>query len=417
MNTAYLTSQIMKQIIKMSLYNTIKYGLFSTGGSGFSGMVQGVVINDTVLTQNNGKNNISVAYTCSKILSETLAMLPVEGNIFERPNDYQNHQQFKQEIETYRNTTGTTLVQIHKKNGGDDWYSIVPPECIQDWKWMGGRIYYLINYKLASELHYQRQFDFCEWIEAKHFLVFRGVPMNAAIGMSAIQAGTQNLNILNSSTTTLNSIYDNRLMPTLAIEYESAGGSGARGQKEERDKFERENGGAVNAGKTINLPAGAKAVPLSISMVDAQVMEVIKFSRDEIATMFGLQNYLLNENDSNWKIEDQTRALSRTMAPIVAAYESEIEFKTGKKVKHDLDAIVEMDLVSKVNAWGTAVEKALVTPQKASTKFGDYTNNSEAAQRHYSQAQLLSLENREADAQMMKGATVPKTDDPAAKQF
>lgn len=394
----------------MNFLNTVRYGLF-TGGSAFQSVQIGIEDNEIT---NAEPSNIGTIYLCAKILSENMGRLPFKGekDIFSRPNNYTNRFDFLQTLELYRSTTGTAVARIHNRGKENQRFTIIDPQCLMDWRFRNGALEYYVNYDLQLVTNgNQKEFTGTEWISSDELLVFKGVPFNPAFGMSTVMAANQNIQILDKATNTLIHFYNNRCLTPLAIEYPSTQGSASRLLKSEKKNFQEENGGTQKAGSTLHLPAGAKATPISISMADAELVSTMKSSRDEITSIFGLQNYLTNENDTNKNVEQNTTELaSMTISPIAQLYQDEIFHKLGIKVEFDLDVIVASDLKSKVSGWGEAVGKGLVTPEFASQKFGDNSNISEFAKMHFTQAQNIPLEHyREFQKFMLS------VNDPAAK--
>jgi HK97 family phage portal protein len=170
------------------------------------------------------------------------------------------------------------------------------------------------------------------------------------------------------------------------------------------ENFQLDNAGATNAGKVIKLPPGMRLDAINYKLIDADIINTLKFTNAEIISAFGVPSFLMSY-ETTQSIENQTLEFKTfTLNNILAAYKNEIEMKMltsteieqGYSIDFDYSILLEADLSTKTTAYQQLVTNGLITPNEAIIKLGlGATIKSEWGNKHYMQMQYLDLENRE----------------------
>ncbi len=174
--------------------------------------------------------------------------------------------------------------------------------------------------------------------------------------------------------------------------------------KEFTESFQLDNAGVSNAGKVIKLPPGMKLDAINYKLIDADIINTLKFTNSEIISAFGVPSFLMSY-ETTQSIENQTLEFKTfTLNSILASYKNEIEMKMltsseieqGYYIDFDYSVLLDADLTTKTSAYQQLVTNGLITPNEAITRLGlGATINSEWGNKHYMQMQYLDLENRE----------------------
>lgn len=355
------------------------------------------------------ENHIHI-YTCISIISNNFSKLkinvkkdskiqrdhPLQYILNHQLNGYQNKQTVFSTLETHRNEYGNSLLWIESRKPYR--FRILPPELIQDYEIRNGElIYRIVN---ITDHRYKDRFP--TTIKAADVVHFRQISEDGVIGLSPLSAANASTEMLNNASSTINNFYKNGAITNLALEstFPNNDGAAKLGHKD-RMEFKRTNAGVSNAGEIIKLPFGHKLTPLAVKFVDMELINTIKFSRDAICSMYNIPNSFLNEQDSVKDIEQDTLTFkSMCISPVANIYEQELMYKLltkeeileGYRLEFDLDSLVEIDTAAKVKIYGEALNKGAITPAQFSEKLG-YSNDSEYAQKHYLQAQMIPLEH------------------------
>ena len=75
--------------------------------------------------------------------------------------------------------------------------------------------------------------------------------------------------------------------------------------KEFTDNFELENAGSSNAGKLIKLNPGMRLDSINYKLVDAELINTLKFTNEQIISAFGIPSFLMSY-ETTQSIENQT---------------------------------------------------------------------------------------------------------------
>lgn len=147
-------------------------------------------------------------------------------------------------------------------------------------------------------------------------------------------------------------------------------------QKNLSDSLTDEMAKEENAFKTMVLEDGAKFIPYTMPLEDAQLLDARKFSRSEIITgLFGVPPHLSGdtERQTSWGtgLEQQDIAYSKhTISPLCTGLEQELKRKlfgrgASEYAKFNLDALQRGDFKSRIEALVAAAGGPFITREEA----------------------------------------------------
>ncbi|QTI79016.1 phage portal protein [Roseomonas marmotae] len=133
--------------------------------------------------------------------------------------------------------------------------------------------------------------------------------------------------------------------------------------------------GGSNAGKTAILESGLKFVPLQLSSVDAQFLEMRKFQLQEIARVWRVPLHLLADLDrvTHSNAEELGRQfLTFTLLPILRAWQDALrltlltpeERRAGLYIEFLVDDLARADLSARFTSYSQAVAAGIYNPNE-----------------------------------------------------
>lgn len=337
-------------------------------------------------------------FTCLKMLSETLAKMPIkfyqqtekgveraEPNaayelLKTRPNPQMTPSVFWGAVENNRNHYGNAYVWIRrqfnrKKYGGemvikDLW--IMPSAdttiVIDDKGVFGaaGDIYYWYTDKYSGESHIFPSADVMHFKTSLSFDGLSGAPVRDILA-ATIQGGLESQNFMNN-------LYKGGLTARAALQY--TGDLSPKLEKALIARLEEYANGANNAGKFIPIPIGMKLEPLNIKLTDSQFFELKKYSALQIAGAFGIKPNQINDYEKSSYANSEMQNISfyiDTELYILKQYEEEINYKLlepsetseGKYYKFNENVILRTDAKTQEEILTGYVQNGIYTPNEA----------------------------------------------------
>ena len=337
-------------------------------------------------------------FTCLKMLSETLAKMPIKyyqqtekgieqaapNTAYEllktRPNPQMTPSAFWSAVENNRNHYGNAYVWIRrqfnrKKYGGeiiikDLW--VMPSAdttlLIDDKGVFGatGDIYYWYTDKYSGESHVFPSADVMHFKTSLSFDGLSGGPVKDILA-ATIQGGLESQNFMNN-------LYEGGLTARAALQY--TGDLSPKLEKQLIKRLEEYANGANNAGKFIPIPIGMKLEPLNIKLTDSQFFELKKYSALQIAGAFGIKPNQINDYEKSSYANSEMQNISfyiDTELYILKQYEEEINYKLlepseireGKFYKFNENVILRTDAKSQAEILTGYVQNGIYTPNEA----------------------------------------------------
>ncbi len=146
------------------------------------------------------------------------------------------------------------------------------------------------------------------------------------------------------------------------------------------DDFNAYHAGPENSGRVALLHNGVKAVPLSMSMADAQWLETRRFQRTEVASWFNLPPHMLGDGErtSYASLEQENASyLNRCLLRWLNVWQEECTEKLLTEQEKRLDshfaefntgALLRGDLLSRYRAYQIGISSEFLSPDEAREK-------------------------------------------------
>ena len=287
--------------------------------------------------------NIAVVYACIRILSNHIAMLPLQmyknqngkrkritdhiiSKLIEvRPNPYMTPFQFKQTMESHRQLYGNAYAEIQwSKNGYPKALWILNPQ--------------KTNVVVEKDISKNRLKKI--WIKTTlpngdnaylpYDSVFhlKGLSTDGLVGKSPIEVARETIGIQVAGQKFTGKFYENGTMTSGVLKVPQSLKPEAKDVI--RKEWEKFNNGLENSHRVAILDAGLDYQSLGIKQSEAQYIETQKFSITEIARIFNVPPHMLADLDratfSN--IEQQSLEFVRdTLSPLLISWEQELQYQ------------------------------------------------------------------------------------------
>ena len=341
-------------------------------------------------------------FTCLKMLSETLAKMPVkyyqktDRGIVEaeqtdtsklltkRPNPFMTPTVFWNTVEINRNHYGNAYVYMRKKfirkrYGGefriiDLW--VMQSNCVQivvddAGIFAGvGRLWYVYTDPTSGR---QYVFSTDEVMHFKTSFSFDGIT-----GLPVQQILKDTVSGASASQEFMNGMYESGLTAKATLEYTGELNEGAK--EALRESFEEFGSGAKNVGKILPVPLGMKLTPLDIKLTDSQFFELKKYTALQIAAAFGVKPNQINDYSKSSYANSELQQLSfyvDTELFIIKQYEEEINYKmateeeqeSGFYYKYNEKVLFRTDSKTQMEYLKNGVSGSIIKPNEARRKL------------------------------------------------
>ena len=286
--------------------------------------------------------NIAAVYACVRILSNHVAMLPLQlfknkggkrirasdheiAKIIEfRPNPYMTPFQFKQTMEAHRQLFGNAYAEIEwSKTGYPKALWILNPTQTQIVSEMDSNRNikrYLVQTKLPNgEIKY---------LKYENVLHIKGLSTDGLNGKSPIDVARETIGIQIAGQKFTGGFYQNGTMSSGVLKVPQQ----LKPEAKEivRQEWEKFNKGLDNSHRIAILDAGLDYQALGINQADAQYIETQKFSVAEIARIYNVPLHMLAdlERATFSNIEQQSLEFVRdTLSPLLISWEQELAYQ------------------------------------------------------------------------------------------
>lgn len=346
---------------------------------------------DELQISGKGALNEVVVFTCIKILSETLAKLPLKiyqdnngikkatnhylYQFFKlRPNPYMSAFDFWKTVETLRNIHGNSYVwldfiEFGRNAGKIQGFYPLNPEQMQIWVDNVG----LISNKNTIWYIYTDNAGQEHKLQNTDLLHFKGLTTNGIVGISPIEKLKKSIENAKASENFLNNSFKNGMQSAGIVNY--VGDLNPTAEKVFRDKFEQMSSGLKNANRISLLPIGYQYQPLSLKLTDAQFLENTKFTMQQLSAAFGIKLHQLNElvKSSYSSTNEANREFyADTMLAILTMYEQETTYKcflnseiqNGIYAKFNADVMLRGDTKTRYETYAQAIQNGIKTPNE-----------------------------------------------------
>ena len=286
--------------------------------------------------------NIAAVYACIRILSNHVAMLPLQlyqesrgkkkrihdhpiAKLIEtRPNPYMTPFQFKQTMEAHRQLYGNAYAEIEwSKTGYPKALWILNPlvtKIVMEKDQHGNLKRYLVQTTLVNG-----QVVNLPYTSVLHI---KGLSTNGIVGKSPIDVARETIGIQIAGQKFTGKFYANGTMSSGVLKVPQPLNPEAK--QVIRQEWEKFNNGIDNAHRVAILDAGLDYQSLGIKQCDAQYIETQKFSIAEIARIFNVPPHMLAdlERATFSNIEQQSLEFVRdTLSPLLISWEQELQYQ------------------------------------------------------------------------------------------
>jgi HK97 family phage portal protein len=351
------------------------------------------------------------------IITENPAYTPV----LRKPNHYQNRIKFFEQWMISKLTHGNTYVlKSRDLRGVVDGLYILDPQRVRPVIAPDGAVYYQLDTDYLSGLE-----EKTVTVPAREIIHDIMCAMyHPLCGLSPLVAcalaATSGLQISRLS----NKFFGNGM--NMAGVLTAPGAIGPDTEARIRAYWESNYVGEAAIGKVAVLGDGLKFEPMVMTAVNAQLVEQLKFSGEDICRCFHVPAYMVGvgpmPNYNNIEALNQqyyAQCLQNPIECIELCLEEGLELRPGLGVQFDLDALLRMDTPTAVKASSDAINAGFLTPNEAREKFdlkpvpgGDTPY---LQMQNYSLSALNKRDTRE-DPFAKTGGTKPQPQLPAAPE-
>lgn len=361
---------------------------------------------------------ISAVYSCVKVLSESVATLPVNlydtnGELRTRkpsqldrlvsaqPNDNMTAMELWQYIVTSICLHGNAYVYVTKTAKGRAVQLLpIPASSVSIHVENNNTVTYIVT---AGEKPHTRQIK----MTGKELLHFKSLTLDGYTGISPISYNNAVVGGSMAAMEYSNNIYTNGATPRGVLEVEGTLSDDAFTNLKE--SWQGAHGGSNNGNRVALLESGVKFKPITMSPHDVQLLESRKYTRSEIAGIFRVPGHMINDLDKATysNIAQQGAEFYRySLSPWLTMIEQRLNMTLAgpsQIFKFDVSELIRGDVEAEVTAYSKLLEIGVLNPNEVRAKFG--MNPREGGEEYISQTNNLSFgDQSEAPAPQEKPA-------------
>lgn len=347
-----ISDSLFKRSSPSSLTNPSEWLYTLLGGSKTHA---GVTINqETALAH-------SAVYACSKVLSESVASLPLELFQFlddetiklttdsryillnSEPSELYSSYDFRATAMLHLCLHGNFYAYIIRDgNRRPIELKIIDPSHVTPGLDPEGKLWYkIVNMAIPSR--------------PENILHVKGLSTDGIVGRSPIQIFRENIGLGIATIETQGSLWKNGMLSMGYLKHPLKMSSDQ--VIDIRENFRLNYSGKENAGKMPVLQGGMEYIPLTLKPSDAMFIETAKLSRQDICSIYRVPPHMIGdlERSTNNNIEHQSLEFVRdTLRPILKNWEQELNRKmlfqgekTNKFFRFNVDALLRGDTQSR----------------------------------------------------------------------
>ena len=320
---------------------------------------------------------LTAVYACVRILSESIAQLPLHLYRYEENGSkvkavdeklyYLMHDEPNREITSYTFIesmmmnlclTGNAYAQI-RRNGRGEVYDlwILRPDRMEVSRDSAGNLRY--QYSMQADESPDGKDKFIQ-LSPESVLHIPGLGYDGLKGYSPLTIARNSIGSAMACDEYASRFWSNSATPSGVLEHPGKLSDPTR----VRDSWRAAYGGPKNAGKVAVLEEGMKYVPISISPQEAQFLETRKYNIEEIARIYRIPPHMLAdlEKSSFSNIEHQgLEFVQYTLTPWLRRWEQYLakallpaEQKQTHFFKFNVDGLLRGDYSSRMNGYAVA---------------------------------------------------------------
>lgn len=344
---------------------------------------------------------ISAVYACVKVISETVATLPIKlykkqgkGKIEDEnhqlqdllctePNQFQTWIQFQEALMVGALMNGNGFARIYRNGRGQ-------PISLQ-----------FLTYGECMPLHLKWQnyeslvyYVFGEMVSKDDIIHITGLGNTGVIGLSPITLASQAIDTSRQAEKTIGKFYKNGLRSNAVFTSPDI-------MKDEQFKRLKSQISKQFENPFFVLEGGMSATPLTLSPADAEIIATRKFQIEDIARFYRVPLHKIGDlsRSTNNNIEQQsTDFLTDCVIPWVEKIEQEFKRKllfTKEKREYsfnlDPSYLLRGDAKSRAEYYSKRFSSSSITPNEIRVLEGDNPIDDENANKLYAQMQMIPL--------------------------
>lgn len=363
-------------------------------------------------------SNIGTIFECVVVRSNSISKLPLQlfkttkngksrdknHNLWylleKRPNKWQTPSQFKSYIEVSRLLWGNAYIEmVYDRNGEIISLEPLNPADVEHYKNSKGNYVYSFYKNGVQKVLLEDEIIHIPYVS-----------LDGKIGKAPLEVARENAGNLQAITKFEGGFYKNGAMTTGVLETPSMLNQDAKSKiKAEWSKL---YGGASNAGSVAVLDAGFNYKPITIPIKDIEFISSRKMNKSEIATIFDVPLYMLNDFDGSKfnNVEQQNlRFLNDVLQPTITLIEEEFNYKVfteveSKKyyVKFNLNSMLRADSKTRAEYYKEMIGTGVMSVNKV-LELEDMDSIGEMGDKHFMSLNFTTLDTIEQHQRILKG--------------
>lgn len=289
--------------------------------------------------------------------------------LLKKPNDFQNSQQFFEAWATSKATSGNTYVWKVRNIYGDIWkLQILNPERVKPLVDPNGNVFYQVRKDRLFDLGDDIVIPASEIIHDRFNCFYHPL-----VGLSPIVAcalaASQGISIQRNA----QAFFANASRPSGILV--APGSISAETAKELKDNWQKNYSGKGSGGTAV-LGDGMNYVPISVSAIDAQLVEQLKISGEIVCTAFHIPAFKVGLAPiPSGKVSDHndiyySDCLQHYIESMENLLDEHLELEPGVETEFCLEALLRMDAGSKMTYLKDGIGAAILSPNEARAKLG-----------------------------------------------
>ncbi|OQR35189.1 phage portal protein [Pseudomonas sp. T] len=287
--------------------------------------------------------------------------------VLRKPNHYQTRNQFFENWVASRLLTGNAyILKERDMRGVVDTLKVLDPTRVQVMVADDGSVYYDLYTDNLPGVPDQVRVPASEIIHDRGICLYHPLVGTSPLMACCWSAGLGNEIIRNSA-----HFFKNASQPSGIL---SAPGAIADQTADRLKAHWDANFAGHNAGKVAVLGDGLKFEMMAINPIDAQLIDQLKFSVEDVCRAFHVPPHLIGASTPpNYSIEQLTsnyysQTLQTILESIEACLDAGLELPSDMGTEFDISQLMRMDTSSRFEAWNKAVGGGWMTPNEARSR-------------------------------------------------
>lgn len=337
-----------------------------------------------------------VMETCVHCYAQTVAQCPIKhlrtredggrdevdtsaaSRLFFQPNDYQTRSDFMLNLVHSLLKDGNAYVYIGQRDGRfqPTEMHLLNPRLTRGWRVSAEtrEVFYAVAPNAWSDILGQ-DLDDANIIPDRDIIHVRlHTPYDPLRGVSPVEAIIPSIITNNAITAAQASFFTNMSRPSGIL---STDNILTKDQMIQLRQAWEQQATDVNTGKIPILSAGLKWQPMSINSQDAQLVQALRFSVEDISRVYRVPLPMINSMEGSTFANAETMlnwwlasGLGFMLDHIELAFAKKLRVPRGEMLNFDADVLLRTDLKTRIDALGDAVQKGIYAPNEARRMVG-----------------------------------------------